>query len=99
MPVEVVLTDRIRNAIEDVFRLDSATDELKNELRSWRRNGENSTRGSGGETGDHIDDVIDKNDARIPFKMVRKVLKTLKEGKQSYKNTFNYVSFKKWSPS
>ena len=76
MPVEVILTDRIRDAIEEVFTLDSTTDELKTELQSWRRS---ELWNSDGHVA-HVDEVINRNDANIPFSTVKKVFETLKKG-------------------
>ncbi len=80
MPIEVILTDRIRDAIEEVFTLDSATDELKNELRSWRRSEENFNKQTSNGHVTHLDEVINRNDATIPFNTVKKVYETLKKG-------------------
>ncbi|CAB3987256.1 Hypothetical predicted protein [Paramuricea clavata] len=83
MPVEVILTDRIRDAIEEVFTLDSTTDELKTELQSWRR----SELGNSDGHIAHVDEVINRNDANIPFSTVKKVFETLKKaGKVIYLN-------------
>ena len=77
MPIEVLLTDRIRDAIEEVSGLDSATDELKNELQNWHKSGANSEKGPRDE---HVDEVKNRNDSSIPFKTVKKVFEALKKG-------------------
>ena len=77
MPIEVLLTDRIRDAIEEVIGSDSATDELKNELQNWHKSAANSEKGSRDE---HVDEVKNRNDSSIPFKTVKKVFEALKKG-------------------
>ena len=73
MPVEVILTDRIRGAIEDAFGLEILPKELENELANWRR--------SGIKIGDsNVEDISNKNDLKIPFKTVKIVFETLKRG-------------------
>ena len=77
MPIEVLLTGGIRDAIDEVFRLDSAADDLKNELQNWHRSGTNSDAAS---RDAHVYEVEGRNDSCIPFKTVKKVFETLKKG-------------------
>ena len=77
MPIEVLLTDGIRDAIDEAFRLDSAANELKNELQNWYRSGTNSDAAS---RDAHVEKVEGRNDSYIPFKTVKKVFETLKKG-------------------
>ncbi|XP_028394138.1 transmembrane protein 199-like isoform X2 [Dendronephthya gigantea] len=85
MPIEVILTDRLRDAIEEVFGLDSTTNELKNELQMWRRSGDSSN--TSVYSNNHVDEVKTRNCNTIPFKSVKKVFETLKKaGKVIYLN-------------
>ena len=87
MPIEVIFTERIRDAIEEVFRLDFAADVLKNELQRWRRSEANSNEHVSNQHSTHVKEVINENDANIPFITVKKVFETLnKAGKVIYLN-------------
>ena len=77
MPIEVILTDRIRDAIEEVFGLDSTAHELKHELQMWRRSGDSSNTSVGN---NHVVEVETRNSSTIPFKSVKNVFETLKKG-------------------
>lgn len=76
MPVEVKLSEGIRDAIEEVFQLDSTPDTLKNELRSWLRSDSNLHNCSNF----HIDELKNRKDSSIPFSIARKVYETLRKG-------------------
>ena len=87
MPIEVILTERIRDAIDEVFGLDSTADGLKNELKSWQRSGVNFNEQATDGHSTHVKEVINRNDANIPFDTVKKVFETLnKAGKVVYLN-------------
>ena len=88
MPIEVILTERIRDAIEEVFSLDFGADVLKNELQRWRRSEANfNVEHASNEHSTHVKEVIDGNDPNIPFSTVKKVFETLnKAGKVIYLN-------------
>ena len=80
MPIEVILTERIRDAIEEVFRIDFAADVLKNELEKWRRSEAKFNEHASNRHSTHIKEVINGNDINIPFNTVKKVFETLNKG-------------------
>lgn len=78
MPIDVLLTDRIQNAIEEVFALEIIPKDLQNELQKWRRSDKTSGKGAS----DENVEVVLTSDASIPFKTVQKVFEMLKKGMQ-----------------
>ncbi|XP_046859282.1 transmembrane protein 199-like [Xenia sp. Carnegie-2017] len=75
MPVKVILTNRILDAIEAVFQLDGVSNEFKNQLQGWRQI-----------QGNLKTDEKESNDTlSIPFSIVKQLYETLKNaGKKFY---------------
>lgn len=70
MPVKVILTNRILDAIEAVFQLDGISNEFKNQLQRWRQI-----------QGNVKTDEKESNDTlSIPFSIVKQLYETLKNG-------------------
>lgn len=71
MIVQLVVTDRIRDAIAQVLVIKSIPEDLRNELQKWKRSRNGATK---------VEDVAVDDNSTISFRTVQKMVQLLKKG-------------------